>query len=54
MLDDLRMAGRLTRDFRTFLRLPYTAAERHRLLEDQLARRDESFLDMVKPDWRVA
>ena len=54
MLDDLRMAGRLTRDFRTFWRLPYTAAECHRLLEDQLAARDESFLHVVKPDGRVA
>jgi len=54
MLDDLGMAGRLARDFRTFLRLPYTAAECHRLLEDQLARRDESFLDVIKPDARVA
>jgi len=39
MLDDRRMAGRLARDFRVFLRQ---------------ARRDESFLDVIKPDARVA
>jgi len=33
------MAGRLARDFRVFLRQ---------------ARRDESFLDVIKPDARVA
>jgi len=53
MRDDLGMARRLARDFRTFLRLPYTTAECHRLLEDQLARRDQSFLHVVKPDGRV-
>ncbi len=50
MLDDLGMAGRLARDFRVFLPQPCTAAECHRLLEDQLAPRDESVLDVVKPD----
>ena len=30
------------------------AAECHRLLEDQLAPHDESFLHVVKPDRRVA
>jgi hypothetical protein len=47
MLDDLRMAMRLARDLRPFLRRPYTAAECRRLLADQLARRDESFLRVM-------
>ena len=54
MLGDLGMARRLARDFTVFLPQPCTAAECHRLLEDQLAPRDESFLHVVKPDRRVA
>ncbi len=47
MLDDLRMAVRFARDFRAFLGRPYTAEDCHRLLKDQLARRDESFLRIM-------
>ena len=47
MLDNLRMAARLARDLRTFLQQPYTLDDCHRLLKDQLARRDESFLEIM-------
>lgn len=47
MWADLRMAVRLARDLRAFLRHPYTADDCHRLLKEQLARRDESFLDIM-------
>jgi hypothetical protein len=47
MLSNLAMAVRLVRDFRTFLQEPLTPDDGPRLLEEQLARRDESFLDVV-------
>jgi len=47
MLDDLRMAVRFARDFGAFLGRPYTAEDCHRLLKDQLARRDEFFLRIM-------
>jgi hypothetical protein len=47
MLDDVRMAVRLARDFRAFLGRPYGTEDCHRLLEDQFARRDEPFLRIM-------
>ena len=47
MLDDLRMGARFARDFPRFLRRPYTAEDCRRLLGDQLARREESFLRLM-------
>lgn len=48
MLDDIRMATRLARDLQTFLGRDHTAEESPRLLKAQLARRDESFLEIVR------
>ena len=47
MLDDVRMAVRLARDFRAFLGRPYRAEDCHRLPKDPFARRDASFLRIM-------
>ena len=47
MLNDLAMAVRLMRDLKTFLQQPLTLDDSLRLLRDRLARRDESFLDII-------
>jgi hypothetical protein len=47
MLNDLAMAARLIADLKTFLQQPLTLEESRQLLRDRLARRDESFLDIM-------
>ena len=47
MLNDLAMGMRLMADFKTFLQHPFTMEDSLRLLRDRLARRDESFLDIM-------
>ncbi len=48
MLTDLTMAVRLVRDLRTHLGQRHGAEDCPRLVEDQLARRDESFLRLIE------
>ena len=47
MWNDLAMAGRLMRDLKTFLQQPLSRDDSLRLLRDRLARREESFLDIM-------
>jgi hypothetical protein len=47
MLKDLAMAGRLMWSFKAFLRQPLTLEDSLRVLREGLARRDESFLDIM-------